>query len=81
MPICSFFVDDDRYSVPTMMFMNIRDRASARAFAKKSLLASPHHSRVEVRENDVLMFTARRKRRPIGAWTDPSAVKSRVQPV
>jgi len=60
MPICSFFTEDDRYSVPTLVFVNVKDKADARAFAKQTLKASRHHIRVEARKADVLMFTLRR---------------------
>lgn len=60
MPICSFFTEDDRYSVPTLTFMNVRDEAGARAFAEENLRASPHHIQVEARKSDVLMFTVQR---------------------
>jgi hypothetical protein len=60
MPMCSFFTEDDRYSAPTLMFANVRDRAGARALAERTLRASPHHIQVEARKADVLMFTVRR---------------------
>ena len=60
MPMCSFFTEDDRYSAPTLMFANVKDKAGARAFAEQTLRASPHHIRVEARKSDVLMFTIQR---------------------
>ena len=60
MPICSFFTEDDRYSVPTLMFANVRNEAAARKLARETLGASPHHIQVEARKADVLMFTVQR---------------------
>jgi hypothetical protein len=42
------FVHDDRYSVPTLHLVSVRDEAAAHAAASTLLRASPHHRGVEL---------------------------------
>ena len=51
----SFYIEDDRYSVPTLLFVTTSDEAGARRVAREEL-ADPHHLSVEVREDDELVF-------------------------
>lgn len=45
----SCFIEDRRYSVPTLRFVQAWDRASIRELAMRELLASEDHRSVEVR--------------------------------
>jgi hypothetical protein len=56
------FIDDDRYSIPTVMFFMAQGEGQARRFACQNLAANPHHKAFEVRTpHDVLLFIARRE--------------------
>jgi hypothetical protein len=46
------FVDDDRYSVPTLLLITSEDEALARREAVALLLASRHHLGVELCRGD-----------------------------
>jgi len=52
----TFHIQDDRYSVPTLEFVVVRDEVRARELAAKRLHASEHHLAVEVFEDDALLF-------------------------
>lgn len=55
------FIEDDRYSTPTVMFFMAQGEAHAREIANGNLSANPHHLTVEVRDrSDELVFVARR---------------------
>lgn len=43
-----FFLDDDRYAVPTLKLIEAASLAEAAALAKRLLRESPHHKGVEV---------------------------------
>jgi hypothetical protein len=47
----SLYIEDDRYSVPTLLFVDAADDASALRTAREKL-AKPHHMAIEVREGD-----------------------------
>ena len=51
----TFFLTDQRYSVPTVAFITARDVEWAAELARKQLGESPHHLAVELRENDELI--------------------------
>jgi hypothetical protein len=51
----SLYIEDDRYSVPTLQFVTAGDDAEIRRLAE-AMLAKPHHQSVEVREGDVVLF-------------------------
>lgn len=42
------FIDDDRYSVPTLKLVSAVDEAAAWSLAESLLSASPHHLGVEL---------------------------------
>jgi len=44
------FIDDDRYSVPSLYLITARNEARARAKAEELLHASDHHQGVELRQ-------------------------------
>jgi hypothetical protein len=46
--IYELFVDDDRYSVPTLKLVSADNEAAAIVAAQKVLAESPHHVGVEV---------------------------------
>jgi hypothetical protein len=50
------YVNDDRYSVPNLDSVVVRDDASATAAAKVKLASSPHYGGVEVWDDDRLVF-------------------------
>lgn len=52
-----FLVNDDRYSVPTLMLVQAAHYERACELAENVLSESPHHLAVEVWENDVLLAT------------------------
>ena len=52
----ALYVEDDRYTVPTLLFVTTTDEAAAERLARKKLRDSPHHLSVEVREADRLLF-------------------------
>jgi hypothetical protein len=49
------YVHDDRYSVPTLDTVSVRDDARASELAVKRLGASPHYKAVEVWDGDRLV--------------------------
>jgi hypothetical protein len=51
-----FYVDDDRYSVPSLHLMDAADIDEARALAEALLEGSPHHLGIEVRCGDEQLF-------------------------
>ena len=51
----TFYIEDERYSVPTLLFVTTRDEAHARRLARQKL-AEPHHLSVEVRDGDDVLF-------------------------
>jgi hypothetical protein len=52
----AFFIEDDRYSVPTVEFVTAGDIARAKELALIKLRGSPHHLSIEVLEDDRLVF-------------------------
>jgi len=51
-----FFIEDDRYAVPTLEFAQVSDADRARELAAERLRASPHHLSVEVRRANERLF-------------------------
>ena len=51
----TLYIEDDRYSVPTLLFTTAVDDDAALRFAN-DVLAKPHHRSVEVRDDDVVVF-------------------------
>lgn len=60
MELLSLYIEDDRYSVPTLAFELVQDRRRARTLAKRRLNESPHHLSVEARDGDALLFRIKR---------------------
>ena len=56
MPTFEVYIDDDRYEVPSLYFINSRNDAGARAAAQRLLDESPHHQGVELRRDGVRLF-------------------------
>jgi hypothetical protein len=52
----TFFIEDDRYTVPTLAIVTVADEGRARAYADRLLKASKHHLSIEAREGDALIF-------------------------
>ena len=48
MKLFALYVDDERYSVPTLFTVDLPDDASAMTFASELLNSSPHYLAVEV---------------------------------
>ena len=56
MPDFEVFIDDDRYSVPSLYLITAQGEARARARAEELLHASDHHQGVELRQNGERIF-------------------------
>ena len=52
----SFYIEDDRYSVPTLEFVTVKDVERARELATTRLTLSPHLRRIEVRAAEGHVF-------------------------
>lgn len=52
----SFYIEDERYSVPTLLFVSAKDAREARRLARDELARSAQRLMVEVRENDRFLF-------------------------
>jgi hypothetical protein len=50
------YIDDARYSTPTLLFIEVKDERRAREFAQMKLDEDARHRGVEVRENGVRLF-------------------------
>ena len=59
------FIDDDRYSVPTLLLINADDEARARSQAELMLKESSHHRGVELRRDGSRVYGA-------GTYADPT---------
>jgi hypothetical protein len=53
----TFYIRDDRYSVPTLAIVDTKTEVAARALATKRLLESMHHTAVDVYEGEDLRFS------------------------
>jgi hypothetical protein len=62
-----FFIEDDRYTVPSLELVQARDADSARQLAADRLAASSHHESVEVRIGVERLFLLTRGKAPSGA--------------
>jgi hypothetical protein len=51
-----FYIHDDRYTVPSLLFVEARSPERVRAIAQEHLRSSPHFSRVEVYLGDERLF-------------------------
>jgi len=57
------FIEDDRYTVPTLEFVPVGDAARARQVAAERLFVSMHHQSVEVRfDNERICYLSRSAR-------------------
>jgi hypothetical protein len=56
----TFFIEDDRYSVPTLEFVLVPDKAKARQMASERLIASRHHLSVIVHQHGRQVFQVSR---------------------
>jgi hypothetical protein len=56
MPDFEIFIDDDRYSVPSLYLITAIGEARARAKAEEILRASDHHRGVELRQDGERIF-------------------------
>lgn len=52
----SFFIEDERSSVPTLEFVTVKTLGRARALAAERLASSAHHLSVEVVDGERLLF-------------------------
>ena len=57
MPSYEIFIDDDRYSVPSLYLITASDTGRARAVAERLWKDSDHHRGVELRREGVLVFS------------------------
>jgi hypothetical protein len=51
----NLFIEDARYTVPTLAIVTVSDAQRAMELARKQLADSPHHLAVEVHEGDELV--------------------------
>lgn len=56
----SYFIKDDRYSVPTLQFAVVPDEARALELATRQLFSSPHHLAIEVHEGGQRLYRQER---------------------
>jgi hypothetical protein len=56
----TFHIYDDRYTVPTLAFVVVRDEARAHEMAEEHLRASRHYLAIEVFEGEALRFRLER---------------------
>ncbi len=59
-----FFIEDDRYRVPTLELVLVSDAMRARQLAAARLFASSHHQSIEVRRGDDRLFFVSRSGTP-----------------
>ena len=52
-----FYVTDDRYSVPSLLFVEATDANAARAIAERLLREREHYHVIEVWERDARVFS------------------------
>jgi hypothetical protein len=63
----SFFIEDDRYTVPTLEFVLVADMARAKQMASERLIASPHHLSIAVHRHGRQIFRVARATKADGA--------------
>jgi hypothetical protein len=51
-----FYVHDDRYTVPSLLFVEARSPERARVIAQEHLRSSPHFSKIDVHLGDERLF-------------------------
>jgi hypothetical protein len=54
--VYTLYIEDDRYSTPTIDFLPAADEAHARGLAAARLASSPHYLAVEVWSDERLVF-------------------------
>jgi len=57
----TLYIEDDRYTLPTLVFVIVRDEVRAKEIANGQLAASSHHLTVEVWEDGTLLFRSERE--------------------
>lgn len=62
----NLFIEDDRYSVPTVKLAVAETESRALAIATQQLAASPHHLAVEICYGEKLLATLRQGPGPSG---------------
>ena len=55
----ALYIDDDRYSVPTLLFVTANDDTAVRRIAREKL-SEPHHKAVEVLEGEQILVRLER---------------------
>ena len=55
----TFYIHDNRYTVPSLAIVDADDEAGARVLATDRLLESTHHTAIDVCEADVLRFSVK----------------------
>ena len=73
MPTYALYIEDNRYSVPTLFLHQAPTEGRARAKATELLLQSPHHMSVEASVEGETVFTVRPARRASNHGNDDSA--------
>ena len=66
MRIFTFYIHDDRYSVPDLLFVDANDDDSARDLAFGRLNQSTHYLAIDVHEGETPLFVVERTPTPEG---------------
>lgn len=61
-PIYELYIDDSRYTVPTLSFITAASDNQARDHAKSLLRNSPHYVRIDVSVDGATLFTVDHER-------------------
>jgi hypothetical protein len=69
-----FFIEDDRYEVPTLEFVVVRDAERARELAAERLFASPHHLGIDIRQAGLPVFRMSRSAQRRGGKASAPAI-------
>ena len=59
----ALFIEDDRYSVPTLVFVTANDDTAVRRIACEKL-SEPHHRAIEVRDGEAMLARIERSAGP-----------------
>jgi hypothetical protein len=80
----SFLIEDDRYSVPSLEFVIVRDARRAEEIARSRLGSSSHYLSATVHLGDMLLFRLDRPARDGGNYvrrfTDSGLAKAHTAP-
>ena len=78
-----FLVTDDRYSVPSLRFVEASDADAARAIAERLLREHEHYHVIDVWDGDVRLFTVgvAHRLRPRARWAAGEDKRTAGRPI